>query len=114
MTRTEQERSHDGTALDGSDVRTGRSDEHRGGPLRHPLLIDAVEALIAEFCPPLVIGRVTGAVARAKHHVRNGFAVLNLELPPPDELVSLVIGLARQELAAIDGPMDRRGRPIGI
>ena len=55
-----------------------------------------------------------GAIARAKSHVLDGYHVLDLDAPPPDEFVSLVIGLARQELTDFgDGPNDRRNRPIG-
>lgn len=85
------------------------------GPHDDRLLIDGAETLIAEFCPPLVVGRVMGAVDRARSRVLDGYRVLNLDAPPSDEFVSLVIGLARQELAAVGhGPLDRKGRPLRI
>jgi len=85
------------------------------GPRYDQMLVEGTEILVAEFCPPLVVGRVIGAIARATSHVLDGYRVLNLDAPSPDEFVSLVIGLARQELEVFgDGPFDRKGRPIRI
>jgi hypothetical protein len=63
------------------------------------LLADATGELIELHHDTLPTQDVLAAVARAKLHVERGFAVCQLDPPPPDEHVMLVIGLARQELA---------------
>jgi hypothetical protein len=68
-------------------------------PTHESLLITATEKLIQVHRAELPIGDVIAAVARAKLHVDRGLAVCQLDPPPADEYVVLVVGLARQELA---------------
>ena len=69
------------------------------------LLRQAAERLAKEYTRNARVsaGRVLAAVARAKRHVLDGYRVLNLDFPPGDEYVALVIGLARQELDNVHG-----------
>lgn len=79
----------------------------------HPnQLIDAVAGLISEYAPSdLSSADVLGAVARAELHVRDGFGVIGLDMPPEDEYAVLVVGLARQELALRIGAIRTAPRP---
>jgi len=79
------------------------------------LLRNATEQLVGDYTPNTRVsaGRVLAAVARAKRYVLDGYRVLNLDTPPADEYVALVVGLARQELNNVHGSVVRRGRPVG-
>jgi len=85
------------------------ADARYADPLR-----DATTDLIEEFSSGVPAGKVIGAVGRAKNHVRSGYDVLQFGAPPPDEYVSLIVGLARQELSELVGPVIRRGRALGV
>jgi hypothetical protein len=64
---------------------------------QRPLAV-ATEELISTSTYGVAPGQILSAVARAKIHVGRGYGLLDLEPPPADEYVSLVIGLAKQEL----------------
>jgi hypothetical protein len=78
------------------------------------LLLEATTRLIDEFSSRIQVGRIVGAIGRAKSHVRSGYRLLVITAPPPDEYVSLVVGLARQELFDLVGPRIRAGRALGL
>jgi hypothetical protein len=65
---------------------------------RDNLLLDAASRLVREYRDGLRERRIRSALAHARSHVRDGFATCGLELPPDDEYVVLVIGLACREL----------------
>ncbi len=65
---------------------------------RETLLLDAVQNLVDTYEDRCDAALVLDALARAKIHIRDGFSVLALDVPPADEYVTLVVGLATQEL----------------
>jgi hypothetical protein len=76
------------------------------------LLREATQHLVEDYTANARVsaGRVLAAVVRAKRRVLDGRRVLNLDAPPADEYISLVIGLAHQELDNVQGSADRHGR----
>jgi hypothetical protein len=62
-------------------------------------LIDGVEQLLADYRGIVADEGVLAAVARSQVQVRDRLGVLGVEMPAPDEYASVVVGLARQELA---------------
>jgi hypothetical protein len=65
---------------------------------RDRALREAAQRLTRDYTGRMPSGQVLAAVARAKVHVRDGLGVVRLPLPPTDEYLALVVGLARQEL----------------
>jgi hypothetical protein len=65
---------------------------------RDRALREEAQRLTREYAASVPSGQVLAAVARAKLHVHEGLRVIRLALPPTDEYLALVIGLARQEL----------------
>jgi hypothetical protein len=66
---------------------------------RDHALREAAQRLIGDYAEMIPSGQVLAAVARAKVHVHDGLRVVRLPLPPTDEYLALVVGLARQELS---------------
>lgn len=64
---------------------------------RDELLLQATENFVRAR-DTLTAREVIEAVTRARVFVRDGFAVSALELPPSDEYVMLVIGMAGRDL----------------
>jgi len=64
------------------------------------LLSAEADKLIWEFRRTLTYREVVQAVARARVEVRDAYRELEIDLPPVDEYVALVIGMARQRITA--------------
>lgn len=69
------------------------------------LLLETTERLIQESASEVAAGQIIAAMARAKLHVRHGYAACNFDPPPADEYVALVAGLAKQELLSRAQPV---------
>jgi hypothetical protein len=66
-------------------------------PAASAALLATIDELVSEYVDKASAGRVLDAVARSRIHVEDGLRVVG-HLPPEDEYVSLIAGLARQEL----------------
>jgi len=83
-------------------------------PEHDRLLLEAADRLVEEYRAKVVAGRVMGAVARARDQIRSGYDALMIDAPPPDEYVSLIDGLARQQLDELNGRIYRQRHALGV